>query len=81
MDGHDDARATGVLAFCAGVGGTIDRPMTAGGRVLTVVGRGRDLGAALEAAYAGVARVRFPGMQWRADIGRGVAPALAGGVP
>jgi phosphoribosylamine-glycine ligase len=36
---------------------------------------------ALEAAYAGAARIRFPGMQLRSDIGRSGrtgAPVVAG---
>ncbi len=44
--------------------------VTAGGRVLGVVGRGATLAAALERAYAGAAAVRFDGMQMRRDIGR-----------
>ncbi|MGC5629349.1 phosphoribosylamine--glycine ligase [Georgenia sp. Z1344] len=39
-----------------------------GGRVLTVVGRGADLAAARDAAYAGVAEVRLEGSQHRTDI-------------
>ena len=41
---------------------------TAGGRVLTVVGRGDTLAAARSAAYANLERVRFDGMQHRSDI-------------
>lgn len=44
--------------------------VTAGGRVLTVVGRGRDFPAAIERAYAGVAAIRFDGAFCRTDIGR-----------
>jgi phosphoribosylamine--glycine ligase len=65
-----EARVSGAAVFCAGVAGTAEEPVTAGGRVLTVVGRGRDMDAALDAAYAGVSHIRFPGMQWRSDIGR-----------
>jgi phosphoribosylamine--glycine ligase len=78
ISGITDARATGAAVFCAGVGGTADLPLTAGGRVLTVVGRGQAMGDALDAAYAGAACIRFPGMQWRTDIGRTDRPALAG---
>lgn len=45
---------------------------TAGGRVLTVVGRGADLAAARAAAYAAARTVHFEGAQWRPDMG--VAP-------
>ncbi|MGC5615020.1 phosphoribosylamine--glycine ligase [Georgenia sp. Z1491] len=42
--------------------------VSAGGRVLTVVGQGADLAAARDAAYAGVAEVRLEGSQHRTDI-------------
>ena len=44
--------------------------VTAGGRVLTVVGRGADFAEAIARAYAGVAQISFDGMQFRRDIGR-----------
>ena len=44
--------------------------MTAGGRVLTVVGRGDDFAEAIARAYAGVLQISFDGMQYRHDIGR-----------
>ena len=44
--------------------------VTAGGRVLTVVGRGAGFADAIARAYAGVAPIRFDGMQYRRDIGR-----------
>ena len=43
--------------------------VTAGGRVLTVVGRGAGFPEAIDRAYAGVQRIRFDGMQYRRDIG------------
>ncbi len=42
---------------------------TAGGRVLTVVGRGADVAAARAAAYAAVPAAAFEGAQWRTDMG------------
>ncbi len=48
------------------------RLVTAGGRVLGVVGEGRDLRAALTAAYALLADVRFDGLIARRDIGGGI---------
>jgi phosphoribosylamine--glycine ligase len=42
--------------------------VTAGGRVLTVVGRGADLAEARSAAYAGASAVRFVGKHLRGDI-------------
>jgi phosphoribosylamine---glycine ligase len=44
--------------------------VTAGGRVLTVVGRGADYGEAIARAYEGAGRIAFDGMQYRRDIGR-----------
>jgi phosphoribosylamine---glycine ligase len=48
-----------------------DELLAAGGRVLTVVGTGGSVAAARERAYAGVARIRFPGGRWRTDIAEG----------
>lgn len=44
--------------------------VTAGGRVLTIVGRGSTYEQAIERAYSGVSRVSFEGMHYRKDIGR-----------
>jgi phosphoribosylamine--glycine ligase len=44
--------------------------VSAGGRVLNVVGLGKDLKEALERAYAFIPRVGFPGAVYRRDIGR-----------
>jgi phosphoribosylamine--glycine ligase len=44
--------------------------VTAGGRVLGMVGHGPTLQNAIDAAYAGVAKVEFPGAQFRSDIGK-----------
>lgn len=56
-------------AIAAGFGRD-QRILTAGGRVLTVVGRGDTYQAAIDRAYAAVARISFDGMQYRRDIGR-----------
>jgi len=63
------AALDGVRVFHAGT--AIDAEgglVTAGGRVLTVCGRGRDLASARAAAYAGVDRVSFDGAVYRRDI-------------
>jgi phosphoribosylamine--glycine ligase len=44
--------------------------LTAGGRVLTIVGRGGTYQDAIARAYAGVDCISFEGMQFRRDIGR-----------
>jgi phosphoribosylamine--glycine ligase len=47
------------------------RLVTAGGRVLAVTAVGADVADARAKAYAGVARISFPGAQWRTDIAAG----------
>jgi phosphoribosylamine---glycine ligase len=69
--GLDEAAAVdGVTIFHGGTTGPPDRPSTAGGRVLNVVGTGPDLAAAPPAAYTAVSQISFPGMQYRSDIAR-----------
>ncbi|MEJ7585045.1 MAG: phosphoribosylamine--glycine ligase [Acidimicrobiales bacterium] len=78
IEGLPAARATkGVEVFCAGVAradtseegaGSL---VTAGGRVLSVVGRGSNLAEARARAYAGVAQIHWPGMHHRGDIAAG----------
>lgn len=46
------------------------RVITAGGRVLTIVGRGPSFAQARAAAYQGVDAISFDGMQCRRDIGQ-----------
>jgi phosphoribosylamine--glycine ligase len=60
----------GVSVYHAGTAERGGQLVTAGGRVLTVVGRGPDFAQAIDAAYAGVSRISFDGMQYRTDIGR-----------
>jgi len=67
--GLDTPLPEGVKIFHAGTaekGGDI---ATAGGRVLCVTALGKDIADARERAYAGVAKLCFPGMQFRRDIG------------
>ena len=63
----------GVHVFHAGDGAADRRIVTAGGRVLTVVGRGATFEEAIERAYEGVSAISFDGMQYRRDIGRKAA--------
>ena len=63
----------GVLLFHSGTRRTDgpDAPVvTAGGRVLTVVGHARSYEEAIDRAYEGVSRITFDGMHYRRDIGR-----------
>jgi phosphoribosylamine--glycine ligase len=64
------ARVPGALVFHAGTARQDGRIVSAGGRVLTVVGRGATYRDAIDVAYAAAAHVQFDGMQLRADIGR-----------
>ena len=79
ISGLDEASATGALIFHAGT--TVDpdgSARTAGGRVLSVVGRGADLAAARVAATAAVELIHAPGMQYRHDIGLQAVASGAG---
>jgi phosphoribosylamine--glycine ligase len=64
------ARLADVLVFHAGTARAEDAVVTAGGRVLTVVGSGPTYEAAIAKAYAGVSNISFDGMQYRHDIGQ-----------
>jgi phosphoribosylamine---glycine ligase len=66
----DAAALDGVEVFHAGTSRRDNQIVTAGGRVLTVVGRGGDFDRAIARAYEGVSRISFDGMQFRRDIGR-----------
>jgi phosphoribosylamine--glycine ligase len=71
ISGIDTARGMGALVFGAGVA-RADRGglVTAGGRVLTVVGTGRDVAAAADMAYAAADLISYSGKWSRRDIGR-----------
>jgi phosphoribosylamine--glycine ligase len=59
----------GLCVFCAGVDRNTDgRLVSAGGRVLNVVGVAPTITAARAKAYEGVGKITFPGMQFRHDI-------------
>jgi phosphoribosylamine--glycine ligase len=70
IEGLDAATRDGALIFHSGTRAEHGQIATAGGRVLTVVGRGAGYDDAMRAAYAGVERIHFDGMQFRRDIGR-----------
>jgi phosphoribosylamine--glycine ligase len=67
---EEAARVEGAMVFHAGTARRDGRIVTAGGRVLTVVGRGSSHREAIETAYRAAAHIRFDGMQMRRDIGR-----------
>jgi phosphoribosylamine--glycine ligase len=67
---EEAAAVPGALVFHAGTEMREGRLVAAGGRVLTVVGRGATFSSAIATAYRAVERIRFDGMQFRRDIGR-----------
>jgi phosphoribosylamine--glycine ligase len=66
-----DAAASipGATVFHAGTAEVDGAVVTAGGRVLTVVGSGPTYQAAMSTAYAAASLIDFEGMQYRRDIG------------
>ena len=69
ITGMDEDGPEHTMVFQAGTklgpGGT---SLTAGGRVLTVVGGGDSIESARERAYSRLERISFQGAQWRRDI-------------
>jgi phosphoribosylamine--glycine ligase len=58
-----------VVIFHSGTAIKDGQLVTAGGRVLAVSAAAPDLRAALDKAYARLAKISFEGMQFRRDIG------------
>lgn len=74
VEGIDEAEAVpGVHVDHAATAADEAGLVATGGRVLTVVGLGPDVGTARDAAYGGVARIRLPGAQHRMDIAEAVS--------
>ncbi len=70
IDGLDAASATGAQVLHAGTAtGPDGKIVTAGGRVLAVAARGKDVATARQRAYAGADLIHFDGRQMRRDIG------------
>ncbi len=84
ISGIAAARAIGALVFHAGTArrtGPDGEFETAGGRVLTAVGRGPDVATARGIAEAGSDAISWPGMQRRTDIAAVLpAPLVPAGV-
>jgi phosphoribosylamine--glycine ligase len=74
ITGLDEAEQAGVKVFHAGTALKNRQLLTAGGRVLGVTAHGSDLAGATAAAYVGLSKIHFDGMQFRRDIaGKGLA--------
>ena len=78
IEGLHAIRAAGALVFHAGTSRDEDGGYrTAGGRIMTIVGRGADIPAARQQAEAASDVVSFDGLQRRHDIGLGVGGGVA----
>jgi len=66
--GVEVAEATGALVFHAGTALRHGQLVSAGGRVLNVVGTGDSVSEAREQAYAAIDQIDFPGAHFRHDI-------------
>jgi phosphoribosylamine---glycine ligase len=73
---EDAATVPDALVFQAATRRVDGRLVTSGGRVLTVVGCGKDYREAIEVAYRASSRIQFNGMQLRSDIGRKALSAV-----
>jgi phosphoribosylamine--glycine ligase len=72
IEGMEAASAVeGATVLAAGVGERDGALVTAGGRVLNVVGRGPDAAAARAVAYEALGHVAWRGMHHRTDIAQG----------
>jgi phosphoribosylamine--glycine ligase len=70
IEGLDALKASpNVIVFHAGTALKDSQIVTAGGRVLNVVGLGHSVSEARARAYRAIEQIRFPGMQYRTDIG------------
>jgi phosphoribosylamine--glycine ligase len=70
------SRVDGAAVFHAGTQERNGQLITAGGRVLTVVGRGATHREAIDVAYKAAAHIKFEGMQFRSDIGKKALAAV-----
>ena len=68
IGGVEVAAATGSLVFHAGTALRHGELVSAGGRVLTVVGTGDTIAEARDQAYMGIDQIDFPGALYRRDV-------------
>ncbi len=77
IEGLELAEVPGVQVFHAGTSrGPNGRFIATGGRVLGVTAAAENLPGALDHCYESLARIQWPGMQFRRDIGRSAGPVL-----
>lgn len=78
IHGLDAMQNRNALIFHAGTKLQDNQVVTNGGRVLCVTGVGKNLGDALDTAYAAIRPLRFEGMQYRRDIGqKAIKPSVS----
>jgi phosphoribosylamine--glycine ligase len=70
ITGIADAERTGAAVYHAGTRIEDGQLVTAGGRVLTIVGRAPTYRESIARAYTGVSSIAFDGVQYRRDIGK-----------
>jgi len=70
ISGISEAEQKGAVVLQAGTTIKYGELQTAGGRVLSIVGKGDTLAKALEVAYSGVKEIHFAGAHYRTDIGK-----------
>jgi len=78
ITGIDEARREGALVFHAGTKVENGKLVTSGGRVLNVVGSGKDIKEAIDNTYRAVEKIRFEGMHYRKDIGSRAVERIGG---
>jgi phosphoribosylamine--glycine ligase len=69
IQGVNEQTGKDVVVFHSGTAVKDGQLVTAGGRVLAITSMAPDLRAALDLAYAQLAKISFEGMQFRRDIG------------
>ena len=70
IDGIDQAEIVGTKVFHAGTEWNGSNYVTAGGRVLGVIGHGKSIKNAVKMTYSGVDKISWPAMSLRRDIGK-----------
>ena len=71
IGGEEAAKTKDVMVFQGGTALVGGKLVTSGGRVLTVTALGDSVEDARKKAHEAIGKIRFEGMQWRKDIGKG----------
>ncbi len=68
---EEAGRMIDVMVFQGGTAMVDGKLVTSGGRVMTVTALGDSVEDARRKAHEAIGKIRFEGMQWRRDIGKG----------